>query len=306
MTSAAEHRGRVRAAMADAGVDVLLLGREANARYVTGANRLWLAGTRPFAPGCVLVESTGAVGVLSVTDDGIPDDIPRAGLYPISWNPMKLVAGAAGVAAGTTVRRIGVDSLSPLFAQLLAGGFPDAEVVDGEALLRSVRRTKTDADLDAIRAAVSVAEETLAAVTRDGPADAAGRAARGEERRAALGVTTPAFPTLVEVADRRVAARVGVIRDGWMGVAARTVPDGGPARDVADAATARCRAGTRVGDLRTAEVTVTGVGLGHEAVRDDDALEPGMVVYVEAHLGGARWGDPLVVTTDDPVRLSGR
>jgi hypothetical protein len=39
-------------------VDVLVLGREANARFVSGATRLWLAGTRPFAPGCVVVRET--------------------------------------------------------------------------------------------------------------------------------------------------------------------------------------------------------------------------------------------------------
>ena len=157
MASAAEHRSRTRAAMAAAGVDVLLLGREANARYVSGADRLWLAGTRPFASSCVLVGETGAVGLLNVTDDGVPDDVPRSGLYPISWNPMNLVAGAAAVVGDATVRHVGVDSMSPLFAQLLAAAFPDAELTDGEALVRGVRRTKTDDDVTALRAAVAVA-----------------------------------------------------------------------------------------------------------------------------------------------------
>jgi Xaa-Pro aminopeptidase len=291
--------------MADAGVDVLLLGREANARYVTGANRLWLAGTRPFAPGCVLVGATGAVGLLNVTDDGVPDDVPRAGLYPISWNPMNLVTGAAAIAAGTTVRRVGVDSLSPLFAQLLAGGFPGAELTDGEALLRAARRTKTDADVAGIRAAVAVAEETLAAVMGDGRGDAVARAGRAEERRGELGVTTPAFPSVVDVREGCIAARVGVIRDGWLGVVARTAPGGDPAHAVADAAIAACRPGTLVGDVRASGVSIDGVGLGHEALRDDDALEPTMVVYVEADRDGSRWGEPLLVTEHGAQRLTG-
>ncbi|HEY6317877.1 MAG TPA: aminopeptidase P family N-terminal domain-containing protein [Acidimicrobiia bacterium] len=303
MASTAEHRDRVRAAMADAGIDVVLLGREANARYVTGANRLWLAGTRPFAPGCVLVAETGAVGLLSVTDDGVPDDVPRSGLYPISWNPMNLVAGAAAVARGATVRRVGVDSMSPLFAQLLAGGFPDAELVDGEALLRRVRRTKSDADVAGIRAAGAVAEEMLGAVL-DGAGDATERAARAEERRAARGVTTPAFPSVVDVEDGRVAARVGVIRDGWLGVLARTSPGGGPAKERVDAAAARCRPGTPVGAVRADGVSVEGVGLGHEALRDDDLLEAGMVVSVDAASDGTRWGDPLLVTDAGAERLA--
>ena len=233
--------------MAEDGVDVLVLGREANARYVADANRLWLAGTRPFAPGCVLVGATGAVGLLNVTDDGVPDDVPRASLYPISWNPMNLVAGAAAVAAGTDVRRVGVDGMSPLFAQLLAAGFPGAALADGEALLRRVRRTKTNDDVASIRAAVAIAEETLDAATRNRGGRMA-RAARAEERRAVLGVTTPAFPSVIDVHDGQVAARVGVIREGWLGVLARTTPDGGLAREVADAAVAALSTGHAPGD----------------------------------------------------------
>ena len=94
-----DHRERIVAAMREQEIDVLLLGREANARYVSGADRLWLAGTRPFAPGCVLVGSTGAVHVLSTTDDGIPSDIPNDRLYPISWNPLAILGHIAGSTA---------------------------------------------------------------------------------------------------------------------------------------------------------------------------------------------------------------
>src|SRR5260370_18742745 len=140
MASDAEHLARVRNAMTDADVDLLVLGREANARYVSGANRLWLAGTRPFAPSCVLVGATGSLHLLNVTDDGVPSDIVREHLYPISWNSANLVAAVAAAADGIAVRRIGVDGMSPLFALLFHGAFPGAAFVDGEALLRGVRR----------------------------------------------------------------------------------------------------------------------------------------------------------------------
>ena len=39
-------------------VGLLVLGRESNARYLSGASRLWLSGTRPFGPGCVVVRDT--------------------------------------------------------------------------------------------------------------------------------------------------------------------------------------------------------------------------------------------------------
>jgi Xaa-Pro aminopeptidase len=305
MTSAAEHRERTRAAMAAAGIDVLVLGREANARYVSGANRLWLAGTRPFAPSCVLVGETGAVHLLSVTDDGVPVDVRPANLYPISWNPMNLVAAAAVATAGTTVRTLGVDGMSPLFAQLLAAVYPDAELADGEALLRDVRRTKTAGDLVAIRAAVGVAEDALAAVAAAGPTTGAvGLAGAFVARMGQLGVTTPAFPPAIDVVEDRVSARVGVLRSGWAGVLARTWPDDGGTRAAAAAGVAAGRPGARVSDVTAAGVTVDGLGMGHEALRADDVLGPGMVVYVEARGDGAVWGETVVVTDDGPDALT--
>ena len=52
-------------AMERTGTDALVLGREATARSISGANRLWLAGTRAFAPGCVVVRSERAVHLLA-------------------------------------------------------------------------------------------------------------------------------------------------------------------------------------------------------------------------------------------------
>ncbi|HWT50212.1 MAG TPA: aminopeptidase P family N-terminal domain-containing protein, partial [Mycobacterium sp.] len=54
-------RQRVLDQMAAHDLDVLVLGRQANIRYVTGTPQLWVAGTRPFGPSCVLVRETGAI-----------------------------------------------------------------------------------------------------------------------------------------------------------------------------------------------------------------------------------------------------
>ena len=56
-------------------LDILVVGRQANARYVSGAPQLWVAGTRPFGPVATLVRKTGAVHLLSTWDEGIPEDI---------------------------------------------------------------------------------------------------------------------------------------------------------------------------------------------------------------------------------------
>jgi len=53
-------------------LDILVLGRQANIRYVTGAPQLWIAGTRPFGPMCVLVRATGDIYLNSTDDEGVP------------------------------------------------------------------------------------------------------------------------------------------------------------------------------------------------------------------------------------------
>jgi hypothetical protein len=306
MTSTADHLERTRAAMADAAIDLLVLGREANARYVSGAQRLWLAGTRPFAPGCVVVRDTGAVHLLSVTDDGVSAGVPLERLYPISWNPVNLMAAVRAAAGSVPVRRIGVDGLSPLFEQLFSSVFPDVELVDGEALLRAVRRVKSADDLAAIRAAVAVAEEATAAVRDAADGDVSPAALRGvfSERMARLGVPTPAFEPEI----RRVGAdwtlRAGVIRDGWEGSLARTWPGASPARAVVTAAIDACRPGTTVGAVAARGVHVDGVGLGHEVLRGDDRLTADMVVFVEATVDDRVHGDTVWVAVDGPEVLT--
>src|SRR5204862_2550116 len=100
---------RVLRAMAAESVDVLLLGREGNARYVSGAHRLFLAGERAFAPGCVVVRETAAVHLLAVTDFGVPAEIGRHNLYPPSWSPATLIGRVAAVPGVASAARVGVD-----------------------------------------------------------------------------------------------------------------------------------------------------------------------------------------------------
>src|ERR1700735_2453790 len=155
-------RQRALEQMAAHDIDVLVLGRGANVRYVTGAQQLWVAGTRPFGPSCVLVRETGAIHLLSTWDEGVPDDIPHENLYGISWNPLNTMSVLRGIEGAATARRVGTDALSPLFAQLLPTAFPNAELVDGELALRAARRIKTPEEIAALREAVAVVESALA------------------------------------------------------------------------------------------------------------------------------------------------
>jgi Xaa-Pro dipeptidase len=327
------HLDLVLADMARADIDVLVLGREGNARFVSGANRLALAGTRAFAPGCVVVRATGAVHLLSVTDEGVPPEIPPERLYPLSWNPTNLVGAVAAAPGVAGARRIGVDGLTPLFEQLLGAAFPGAELVDGEALLRRARRVKSTADVAAIRSAVDVVERALAAVVDALRPGIRERELLGvfEEARCAQGATVPSFQgafCVVDdgdiprfVGDRAiangdlVAMRAGALVHGWEASLARTWPCG----DVAAAPRSRlrdwraewsiviegARAGAYVGDLRSVEsVAVHGVGLGYEGLADDDVLEPGMVVSLELERAGIIGADMFLVGTDAPEPLT--
>jgi Xaa-Pro aminopeptidase len=312
--------------MSDAEIDVLLLGREANARFVSGADRLWLAGTRPFAPGCVVVGSTGAVHVLSITDDGLPADLSPDRLYPITWNPVAMLGHIGAIDAVGGARRIGVDGMTPLFEQLIEAVLGGPELVDAEALLRGVRRQKSTDDVAGIAAAVDAAERALDAASDALTPGITEIELQGvyEEAMTAAALTAPAFegtfciadpggaprtfPTARAVSDGDlVHVRAGVMRDGWEGFVARTLRCGAaPVRVPALAdAVARCTVGIRVADLRSAG-SVDASGMGHEEVADDDTLQPGMVLAVEVLVDGILDGAVVHVTPDGPQVFSAR
>jgi len=310
--------------MARRDVDVLALGREGNARFVAGVTRLWLAGTRPFAPGCVVVRATGAVHLMSVTDAGVPAEVPPERLYPMSWNPVNIVESVAAIPGVSDAASIGVDGITPLFDQLLAARFPNAELADGEEIMRVARRVKTPAEIECIRTAVSVAEDAFGVVVGALHAGARESDLKGvfEERMAQLGTTTPAFegvfcvvdgdgPIRRFVSDRTiadgdlVAMNAGVLVDGWEGSLARTWPvDPRPEHRLRCArwrtewtrARDRCRPGVRVGELRTTPgLSLQGVGLGYEGLDDADRLEPRMTLQLALESAGVLGGDALLV-----------
>ena len=303
-------------------VDVLVLGRESNARYLSGATRLWLSGTRPFGPGCVVVRDTGAVHLLSTTDDLIP--LPRDQLFPMSWNPATIVGALGAIPGVAGARRVGVDGMTPGFEHLLRNVVPDAELVDGEHLLASVRLIKSPSDVRAIKVAIRVAEGALQSTVRSMVPGVRERELLGAfaEAACALGVTTPAFDgvfTVVDGAgpgsfstDRQVRVgdlvdvSVGVLAQGWEGRLARTWSCSPPTesqraarlqwREERDAVVSRIRPGTRVDELRAPRVDVRGVGAGDELLDDTQALEAGMVLAVGVRHAGIHGEDTFLVT----------
>jgi Xaa-Pro aminopeptidase len=243
----AGRRERALAQMEHHDLDVLVLGRQANVRYVTGAPQLWVAGTRPFGPTCVVIRDTGSVHLLSTWDEGVPDDIPHENLYGITWNPMNTVSVLKDIEGAATAKRVGTDALSPGFGKLLPLAFPDAELVDGELAMRAARRIKTTEEVAALREAIRVAELGLAAAVAELRPGVSEKTLTGIllEAMAAGGVSTPSIQDAVWVTSRDhpwrratddglvhpddlVAFSAGVLDVGYTGEVGRTWPAGEP------------------------------------------------------------------------------
>lgn len=238
-------RERVLAQMAEHDIDILVLGRQANVRYVTGAPQLWVAGTRPFGPICEVIRETGDIHLNSTWDEGIPDEIGHDHLYGLAWNPMTLIDVLKKLPGAATVRRVGTDSLTPTFAQLLPMAFPAAELVDAEPALRAARRIKTADEIGVLRGALGVAERALEAARAELAPGVTERTLTGAlmEAMAAGGITTPAtqdgaWITPKDHSWRRdsaegqvaegdlVAVSAGALADGYVGEVGRTWPVG--------------------------------------------------------------------------------
>jgi len=156
-------RDRVLAAMAAEGLDACIFGREGNVRYVTGARRLWTAGSRPFMPSCAIVRATGAAHLLShsASYEGMPEELAPDEIFPLTWDPARLARLAAATPGLAAARRIGVDGMTPLFRALLGQVLPDAVLVPAEPMMRALRRRKLPDEIACIRTAAAIAESAL-------------------------------------------------------------------------------------------------------------------------------------------------
>jgi Xaa-Pro dipeptidase len=313
--------------MAGADVDVMILGREANARVVADTSRLWLAGTRAFAPGCVVVRATGAVHVLANSEHLVAAGFPHDRLYGITWNPQTLFGGLRAIPGVRGAQRIAVDGMTPLMHSLLADALPGTEYVDATTLLADLWRRPEASAADAVECAARVAEAGMQAIASALGADARPRVLRGFAATAFAeqGVTTPAFEAVVAPLDGTsstwlaperllaegevVSVRVGALAHGWEASLARTFVVGSPAAMVAappnwDPLVAACVPGVAVGSLRQRAAIVYGVGRGVEPWDDDVELVPGMLCALELADERGVHQDVLRITDDEPVAVT--
>jgi Xaa-Pro aminopeptidase len=313
-------------AMERDGIDALVLGREANARAVSDAERLWLSGTRAFAPGCIVVRDPASVHLLSNSNAGF-ESFPPEHLFAITWNPERLLGALQAIPGFTSARRVGVDGMSPGMHLLFGALLPGAEIVDAGPLLSELWSLRTPERDEGVAEAARIARaglEAMAALLYDG---ARARVLRGAcaARFAALGVTTPAFegvaapidggtsswlpPERLLGAGEHVTLRAGALYHGWEASIARTYTVGTPAVELPPPAgwtelVAAVRTGATVGELRERDAVVYGVGRGVEPYGDDLSLDVGMSIAVELHRGACVQQDVLQLTEHGPVSLT--
>jgi Xaa-Pro aminopeptidase len=188
-----ERRAKVLAGMERRGIDAMVLGRVGNVHYVSGARQLGRAGAIPFAPACVVVRATGKVHLLSTWDEGVPPEIGPDELYGIFWNPANLLAALAAIPGLAEARTVGIDGLTPLFAQLLPTLFTAAELMDAASVLNEARRYKTPSEVVCLDVASAIAEAALTALDEAIEPGLTERELLGvfDECVARLGSTTP-------------------------------------------------------------------------------------------------------------------
>jgi Xaa-Pro dipeptidase len=330
-------RARALAQMEVHDLDVLVLGRVANMRYVSGVPVLWNAGTRPFGPGCIAVRATGDIHLLSTWDEGVPEEIPHENLYGITWNPMNYVKVLKAINAEVEPRRVGTDAMSPLFAQLLPMAFPNADLVDAGPVMQAAKRVKTVEEVDAIQAAVEVADACLAAAVAELRPGVSERelAAAFMDAMASRAVTTPARQDVARfTSPELVTFNAGVVADGYTAEVGRTWPVGGDGSGLFERChtlLARlldaCRPGApgfalldayaAAGEPVPAMPVARGLGLGFDdpvIVRDlpetaaRERLDPGVVLLVTACVadgnGTVVAQEPVLITDEGPRVLS--
>jgi Xaa-Pro dipeptidase len=256
-------RARVLDMMEQHDIDVLMCTRQGNARYVVGHRPLWRAVITPWAPMCTFVRSTQGIHLLAATwDDGIPADIPHENLNALTWNASRTVNAIRDIPGLAGADRIAVDGMQPGLGKLLAMLVPDAELIDGEALMAHLRAVKLPAEIECLRTAIAMAEGALTAVAHELRPGTSELELKGAFQHAvcAYGINHPTYegafcatpregdapyrriPTARPVGAGELVTMMGSVHyAGYEGVAGRTRPCFGPAGGVSGAQRALAR-----------------------------------------------------------------
>jgi len=311
---------RLRALLADAGCDALLVTKLVNIRYLTGF--------------------TGSAALLLVTADDLvfvsdgrygeqsTEQLAAAGVpahIEISGTDQKDIVAGAVTAAG--VRRLGLEADAVTWAAQRTYGtdwFPAAELVPTTGLVAGLRVTKDAGEQARIAAAAAIADTALDRLRPrllDSPTEADfGLELDTEMRR--LGATAPSFETIVAAgpngamphhrpSDRRIGGGdlvvldFGALVDGYCSDMTRTLMIGEPSRE-------QRRMYDVVTEAQAAGVAAVGPGVAAKAVDAACREVIGDAGWADAFLHGTGHGvgleiheDPRVATTSAATLTAG-
>ena len=181
-------------AMERHGLDALILGKPWNARYAAGFRNTYVAGKRGFSPTAIVIRESREIHLFTHNADGVPPTVPLDHLHLPHWDPANTTASVKKILGPVARGRIGVDAMSPVYAELFKREMPHAAFVDGEVPMREARAIKTHEEIECLKISLAVAEAGMYAVVSSLEPGTTERALVGVfgEAIARLGVTIPA------------------------------------------------------------------------------------------------------------------
>jgi Xaa-Pro aminopeptidase len=162
----AERRARLQAAMAQAGLDALVLLGPANQEYAGVTRPFGDAMRVHYEPVVVLVPRDGAAHVWTPFPEGVPD-LPAAHVrreLPIEDSDGVDALTAAIRELVPDATRVGFDELTSAMIAGLPRGLPGVEILDAGAATVPARLQKTADEIECMRTAQRINEDAMYAV----------------------------------------------------------------------------------------------------------------------------------------------
>lgn len=159
-----ERYAKVQAAMRKHDVDALILSRHSNCLYATGTRHMGgLAGIGLWFPIVTVVPQQGPAWVFTTDPDGIAPEVPPdhsfGPLFGEFDSAARFLAGFLREALGPAAEgRIGLDSWTGAYHDVLPAELPKARLVNGEAVMWDARKIKTEDEKAIMRLAEKVTE----------------------------------------------------------------------------------------------------------------------------------------------------
>ena len=167
---------RTRAAMAEAGIDALLVWKEENVRFLSGLRAQIIQGKSALLNGCLLTASGEMVLFLSGGEvdraRNVMPWIEEIHAIPI-MEARNLIAGALDHVIGPVVRklgldhgRVGLDEASFAQVEEFVRALPAVTLADGDAVMQRVRLIKTPEDIALMQEAAAIGDAVTEAAIR--------------------------------------------------------------------------------------------------------------------------------------------